>query len=90
MLELRLLGAGSIRYSDCPLPGFRVTDAGRADYATYTEVSVDLGAYADGDTHLLRFSSSVFGGGITNISLDDVRLETMAEVVYLPIVVRWG
>ena len=67
---------------------FRITDADQAGYARYTEVSVDLSAYADGGTHLLRFSASVYGDGITNFGLDDVRFETAAEALYLPLVAR--
>jgi hypothetical protein len=41
--------------------------------AGYTLVTLDLGAYADGTAHLLRFDVTT-NSGVTNVSLDDVSL----------------
>jgi len=40
----------------------------------YTLVQVDVSAYADGGSHLLRLDSTCIGGGTTNFSVDDVEL----------------
>lgn len=53
---------------------FEVTDADAGDYAQYTQVSVDVSAFADGLTRHLRFTGQTEEGGTTNIFLDDVRL----------------
>jgi subtilisin family serine protease len=54
---------------------FSVTDADAGDYPTYTEVVIDVSAFAGG-THELSFDSSVFGGGTTNFFIDDVALDS--------------
>jgi subtilisin family serine protease len=54
---------------------FSVTDADAGDYATYTEVVVDVSAFAGG-TYELSFDSSIFGGGTTNFFVDDVALDS--------------
>lgn len=71
---------------------FKVTDADQPTYATYTQVVLDVSAYADGGTHTLSFDSLVFGGGITNINVDDVAISEIApappQLVYLPLVMK--
>ncbi len=42
---------------------FTVTEADTTTYATYTEVTLDVSAYADGGTHTLRFESEEEGAG---------------------------
>jgi Zn-dependent metalloprotease len=54
---------------------FSVTEADAGTYATYTEVVVDIGAYADGGSHKLEFYSEVSAGSnLTNIFVDDVSI----------------
>jgi uncharacterized repeat protein (TIGR01451 family) len=53
---------------------FRVTDAEINRYLDYTQVSLDISSYADGNRHQLRFASKVFGDGITNFFIDDIVL----------------
>jgi hypothetical protein len=54
---------------------FSVTDADQASYATYSQVVVDVSAFAGG-THELSFDATVFGGGTTNFFVDDVALDS--------------
>ena len=53
---------------------FFVTDAEMADYDGYTEVQIDVSAWADGAEHYLSLESEVFGGGLTNFLLDQVEI----------------
>ena len=53
---------------------FSVTDLDAATYASYSQVMVDVSAFADGSTRNLRFESTVLGSGITNFFVDDVEL----------------
>jgi len=53
---------------------FRVTDADRNVYLDYAQVTLDITPYADGKSHHLRFSSQVFGDGVTNFFIDDIAL----------------
>jgi hypothetical protein len=49
--------------------------------AGYTPVSVDISAFADGNSHTLRFeSSNAAAAGSTNIHLDDVNIVVAAAV----------
>lgn len=58
---------------------FAVTDLDISDYATYTEVILDVGAWADAAEHTLRFSSEHPGTGLTSFFLDDVSLYSCSE-----------
>lgn len=55
---------------------FSLTPATAGPYSTaYTLASVDIAAYADGNTHTLRFeSSNAASSGATNIHLDDISI----------------
>jgi Zn-dependent metalloprotease len=54
---------------------FSVTQADTATYATYTEVIVDISAFADGSSHNLEFYSEVNPGtNVTNFFVDDVAI----------------
>jgi hypothetical protein len=53
---------------------FRVTDADKDDYLDYTQVAIDISAYADDELHQLRFDSEVFGSGVTSFFIDEVTL----------------
>lgn len=55
---------------------FTLTPATAATYSTeYTLASVDISAYADGNSHTLRFeSSNAAASGSTNIHLDDIEI----------------
>jgi hypothetical protein len=59
---------------------FSVTQADAPSYPTYTRVSVDVGAFADGGMHNLRFESTTQPGpGITNFFVDDITIELCDE-----------
>jgi len=45
-------------------------------YAAYTEVTVDVTAYADGGAHTLLFTGTQTSGTATNFNVDDVTLTT--------------
>jgi hypothetical protein len=54
---------------------FVVTVADAISYPLYSEVRVDVSAFADGYSHVLRFDAITSGGpGVTNIFVDDVAL----------------
>lgn len=56
---------------------FTVTEADSATYATYQQVILDVGAYADGGTYKLEFYSETQEaqpGSVTNFFVDDVSL----------------
>lgn len=53
---------------------FSATEADAADYAAYTEVTVDVSEYADDSAHELKFESVTNPGGVTNFFLDDVAI----------------
>lgn len=53
---------------------FSVTQSDAAIYSDYTFVMLDIGAYADGQIHRLRFDSFVPGGGAMRFFVDDVAL----------------
>ncbi len=57
---------------------FTVTDADQAAYATYTEVVIDISAYADGASHTLGIASAKLAGGHANYFVDDVSVVTVA------------
>ncbi len=54
---------------------WRVTAADAIGYPVYSEVRIDVSAFADGFAHVLRFDAVTQGGlGVTNIFVDDVAL----------------
>ncbi len=54
---------------------FSVTEADTGSYATYTEVILDVSAYADGGTYTLEFvSETQAGASASNFFVDDVSL----------------
>lgn len=55
---------------------FRVTKADQPSYLLYTIVSLDVRAYANNATHMLRFESTTQPGGVTNFAVDDVEIAT--------------
>jgi hypothetical protein len=58
---------------------FEVTSVDQATYSTYTEVTVDISAYADGGLHGLGFAGAKVAGGSVNFFLDDVSIETSED-----------
>lgn len=56
-----------------------VTEADTHTYATYSQVSLDVSAYADGGTHNLKFFSmtTASAGPVTNFFIDDISLEVV-------------
>ncbi len=75
-----LLGdSGAVASMDVSIDGdvlFSVTEADAATYVTYTEVTMDVSAYADGNSHNLRFESTEYGTASSNFNfhVDDVSL----------------
>lgn len=54
---------------------WRVTGAEAISYSLYSEVRIDVSAFVDGFSHVLRFDAVTQGGpGVTNIFVDDVAL----------------
>jgi hypothetical protein len=51
---------------------FEATEADANLYTNYSLVSLDVSAYADGGSHLLRFESTTEAGDITNFFVDDI------------------
>ncbi|NJN48270.1 MAG: hypothetical protein HC808_19335 [Candidatus Competibacteraceae bacterium] len=59
---------------------FSVTQADAPSYPTYTEVTVDIGAFADGGMHTLRFESTTQpGSDVTNFFVDDITIELCGD-----------
>jgi hypothetical protein len=65
-------------------PLFEVTDADMADYTQYTQVSVDVSAYADAQVHHLNFYSRFSDIGVTTFAIDDVVLSLLPPVLPKP------
>jgi len=63
---------------------FEVTDAQVADYSDYAQVSVDVSAYADAQTHHLNLYSSFSNIGVTTFAIDDVTLSLLPPVLPQP------
>ncbi len=55
------------------LPKFQVNATQASSYSSYKLVSIDLSAYADGNSHVITFYSST-DGQIVNFNVDDVSL----------------
>ncbi|MCP4537560.1 MAG: hypothetical protein GY832_10470 [Chloroflexi bacterium] len=53
---------------------FSITGADGASYGDYTEVTIDVSAYADGGSHVLHFNSSNDAATYSNFFVDDVAL----------------
>ncbi|RZA20176.1 MAG: hypothetical protein EOP93_06650 [Lysobacteraceae bacterium] len=53
---------------------FRATGNATAAYTSYTQVTIDVSAFADGGTHTLKFDSTT-NGGTTNFFVDDITLD---------------
>jgi hypothetical protein len=64
---------------------FSVSEADAPQYNPYTQVRVDVSAYADGGTHNLKFRSVEAGqsGIVSNIFIDDVVLEAAPSIAWL-------
>jgi hypothetical protein len=64
---------------------------GNCHWATYTEHTVDVSAFADGGVHNLTFHSATtpVNGSFTNIFVDDVAVEIYTNACELPGYVNW-
>ena len=51
----------------------------------YTQVMVDVSAFANGGTHTLRFESAVTGPAVSNFHVDDVALAGCERAIGIPI-----
>jgi hypothetical protein len=58
---------------------FIVTDLEMANYDAYTQVDIDVSAWADGGSYELRFASEHTGVGLTSFFLDEVSLVSCVE-----------
>jgi hypothetical protein len=58
---------------------FMATDAELDDYASYTEVVVDVSDFADGEQHTVAIRAEITGAGLTNFFVDDVTLVSCSE-----------
>jgi len=56
-----------------------------AGYETYAQVILDVSAYADDNSHTIRFYSESFGTGTTNFFVDDVELIVIPAAVPVPV-----
>ena len=59
---------------------FTVLDTDVGSYHPWTEVTVDVSAFADGGTHLLAFESTTFGPQFTNFFLDAIDITVEADL----------
>lgn len=58
-----------------------VTEADTQTYATYSQVNMDVSAYADGSTHNLKFFSITNpGSDVTNFFVDDVSIDVVTGI----------
>ncbi len=55
---------------------FRATADEQPLYSTYTQVVVDISAYADGGSHIIELQSETFGTTTSNFNVDDVVLDS--------------
>ena len=64
---------------------FSLTPATAVPYATaYTQASVDISAYADGNVHTLRFeASSAASSEGSSVFVDDIGIRTVPDAVFL-------
>ena len=53
---------------------FRLRGDETAPYANYAQVTIDVSAFADGNSHTLKFDSTKVAGGSMNFFVDDVEL----------------
>jgi hypothetical protein len=67
---------------------FAVTEADQASYATYTEVVVDISAFADGGSHTLAITSWKVAGGLASYFVDDVSISGIAATGVVNGIVR--
>ena len=63
-------GSDAVTVTVDSVPVFTITAANASLFATYQQVTVDVGAYADGGSHALRIEGSTIG----SVIVDDVRL----------------
>lgn len=73
MMEANSNAGNFLKVSIDGTPVFTATTADQANYATYTLVTVDVTAFGDGASHVVRFDSTTLGGG--NFHVDDVALD---------------
>jgi len=58
-----------------------VTEADTQTYAIYSQVNMDVSAYADGGIHNLKFFSVTdAGSGVTNFFVDDISLDVVTGI----------
>jgi hypothetical protein len=63
---------------------FEATEADAYLYTNYSLVSLDVSAYADGGSHLLRFESTTEAGDITNFFVDDICVKNTTTIKAMP------
>lgn len=57
----------------------QITDAEAESYGGWRLVEVDVSSFADGEEHVLSFSASIAGVGVTNFFVDEVELRSCED-----------
>jgi Zn-dependent metalloprotease len=70
--------SGSLEVSLDSTPIFTVTQDDVADYDVYTQVTIDVSAFADGGVHTLLFNGEEGAGATLNFFVDDVAIDVEA------------
>jgi hypothetical protein len=70
--------SGSLEVSLDSTPLFTVTQDDVADYGVYTQVTIDVSAFADGGVHNLLFNGEEGAGATLNFFVDDVAIDVEA------------
>ena len=80
-LNITLAGGNGVDFLTASIDGVELFTALESDVGSYnpwTEVSIDISAFADGGTHLLSFDSTTTGPQMTNFFLDAVEITSQA------------
>ena len=80
-LNITLASGNGVDFLTASIDGVELFTALESDVGSYnpwTEVSIDISAFADGGTHLLSFDSTTTGPQMTNFFLDAVEITSQA------------
>jgi hypothetical protein len=78
-LEIPASSGNGVDFLEVEIDGFQEFEALESEgpYVGYLPVSIPIGAYADGNPHLVEFHSIITGaGGTTNFFVDDISIST--------------
>jgi len=76
-LDITLAGGNGVDFLTASLDGvvlFTALESEIGSYHPWTEVSIDISAFADGGAHLLSFDSTTTGPQMTNFYLDAIEI----------------